>query len=374
MSLTTASKDQRPTITFGMLGYGFMGKAHSNALKTLPYMFWPKYAQCRLAAISGRNETSVSEAATRFGWEKYTTDWQEIVADKAIDVFVNVGPDDLHYEPSLAALRAGKHVVCEKPLGNWTEARTLAHEAEKAGTLNLTCFNYRFLPAVRLAYEMIKGGELGEIFSANFRYSQDWHTDPTAEFGNKTGALDVLGSHAIDAARFLLGEVDSVSALMTNPRTSPPRGEPIDTVDALAQFSGGSTGTISATLIAPGRKNRLSWEINGSKGSVFWDLENLNILNYFNRNGSKTEGFTEIIVNEAHHTLVENWWPSAHVLGWEHAHINMYAHFVESLLAGASSVGPEGATFADGAAAARVGAAIHKATETNQRVLISDIV
>ena len=356
-----------------MLGYGFMGKTHSNALKTLPYIFWRGAAQTRLVTISGRTEASVREAATRYGWENYSPDWHDVVNDPDIQVFDNVGPDDAHYEPTLAAIKAGKHVVCEKPLGDWKQSAELASAASAAGVLNLTCFNYRFVPAVRLAHDMIANGELGVIYSANFRYAQEWHTDPTTEFGNKTGALDVIGSHAIDAARYLVGEVETVSALITNPLTSPPRGEPIDTVDALAQYEGGATGTISATLIAPGRKNRLGWEINGSRGSVYWDLENLNVLHHHAREGAKTEGFMEIIVNEAHHPLVAPWWPSAHILGWEHSHINMLAHFTEAVVAGSKTVGPEAATFADGAAAARVAEAILRAAASGDRIAVSSV-
>ncbi len=350
-----------------------MGKTHSNALKTLPYIFWPGAARTRLHTIAGRTEAGVREAATRYGWENYTTDWHDIVDNDEIQVFDNVGPDDAHFEPTLAAIRAGKHVVCEKPLGNWVEAVELEGAAAEAGVLNLTCFNYRFVPAVRLAHDLIANGDLGEIYSANFRYAQEWHLDPAAEFGNKTGALDVIGSHAIDAARYLVGEVESVSALITNPLTSPPRGEPIDTVDALAQYSNGATGTISATLIAPGRKNRLGWEINGSKGSIYWDLENLNVLHHHVRAGAATEGFTEIIVNEAHHPLVGAWWPSAHILGWEHSHINMLEHLIDAIVAGRTTLGPEAATFADGAAAARVGEAIRRAARSGDRVEIASV-
>ena len=374
MTSQPAPADERPVVSFGILGYGFMGKAHSNALKTLPYIFWPGAAQTRLKTITGRTESSVREAATRYGWEEYTTDWRDVVNDPDIQVFDNVGPDEAHFEPTLAAIQAGKHVVCEKPLGDYAQAAELAAAAASAGVLNLTCFNYRFVPAVRLAHDMIAAGELGEIFSANFRYAQEWHSDPTAEYGNKTGALDVIGSHAVDAARYLVGEIDSVSALITNPLTAPPRGEPIDTVDALTQFEGGATGTISATLIAPGRKNRLGWEINGSKGSLFWDLENLNVLNHFARAGAPREGFMEIIVNEEHHPLVAPWWPSAHILGWEHSHINMLAHLVDAIVSGANTVGPEAATFEDGAAAARVAQAILRAAESGDRVAISSVV
>jgi predicted dehydrogenase len=359
--------DGRPPLNIGMLGYGFMGKAHSNAFRTIPYMFWPDGPSIDLRAICGRTEESVRAAATRYGFRNYTTDWQELVNDASIDVFDNVAADDIHFEPTLAAIRAGKHVVCEKPLALSTQQATeLDRAATAAGVKNLTCFNYRFVPAVRLAYEMIHNGDIGEIYNASFRYSQEWRTDPTAELPTKTGALSVIGCHAVDQARYLVGEIASVSALITNPVTSAERAEPVDSVSAVAEFETGASGTIAASLIAPGRRNMLSWEINGSKGSLTWDLEQLNILRSYRRDGSPTSGFADIIVCEESHPLVAPWWPSGHILGWEHAHINMLAHFLRAV-ADDSPVGPAAATFADGAQAARVADAITKSAATGQR-------
>lgn len=372
MSLVPAPRDERTSISIGMLGYGFMGKAHSNALKTLPYMFWPGEARVDLRAIAGRTEDRVAEAATRYGWSHYTTDWRDLVDDPEIEVFANVAADDAHYEPTLAAIRAGKHVVCEKPLSNdFAEAVELEQAALEAGVKHLTCFNYRFVPAVRLAYELINSGELGEIYSANFRYAQEWRTDPTSELPTWTGALDVIGCHAIDQARHLVGEINTISAVLTNPVTTEDRGEPIDTVTSVAQFESGAAGTIAATLVAPGRKNQLSWEINGSKGSLAWDLEQLNLLRV-HRRGAALEGFADVIVCEDHHPFVDAWWPSAHVLGWEHAHINMWAHFLDAV-AGGRDVGPEGATFTDGARAARVAEAMKRSDATGQRVAVGNV-
>ena len=375
MTVRPAAPDPRPVLRFGMLGYGFMGKTHSNALKTLPYIFWPGGARTELVTIAGRNEAAVAEAATRYGWRQSTTDWRDVVEDPEIDVFDNVGPDAAHFEPTLAAIAAGKHVVCEKPLAStYAEAARLADAAADAGVRSLTCFNYRFVPAVRLAHDIIASGELGDVYSAHFRYSQEWRTDPTAPLGNPTGALDIIGSHAVDLSRYLISEIDAVSALITSPVTTPERGEPIDTFDAVVSWSGGATGTLGAILIAPGRKNRLSFEINGSKGSLLWDLENLNILRYHQRRGERTEGFTEVIVNQAHHPLVAAWWPSAHVLGWEHSHINMLAHFAEAIVGG-GDVAPHAATFADGAAAARVSEAVRRsAAAGGQRVAVAEVV
>jgi len=372
MALQPAPQDHRQIIRVGMLGYGFMGKAHSNALKTAPYMFWPGGARTALRAIAGRTEPRVAEAATRYGWSHYSTDWQDIIDDPEIDVFNNVGPDDVHYEPTLAAIRAGKHVVCEKPLSpDLSEAVELDRAATEAGVKHMTCFNYRFLPAVRLAHDMIASGELGEIFSANFRYAQEWRTDPNADLPTWTGALSVIGCHAVDQAHYLVGDIDSVSAVITTPVTSADRAEPVDTVTALAEFENGAAGTIAATLIAPGRKNMLGWEINGSKGSLIWDLEQLNLLRV-HRRGTQLEGFSDVIVCEADHPLVAAWWPSGHVLGWEHGHINMWAHFLQAIVDD-GKVGPDAATFADGAKAARVAAAITRSASSGERTSIAGI-
>lgn len=367
MTLEPSPPDDRATVAVGMLGYGFMGKAHSNALKTLPYIFWPDGAQTSLRAICGRTESSVREAATRYGWEHWTTDWRDLVDDPEVEVFVNVAPDAAHHEPTLAAIEAGQHVVCEKPLSNdRDEALALAAAASRAGVLAMTCFNYRFMPAVRLAYDLIHGGELGEIHMANFRYAQEWRTDPDGELPTAAGALDVIGCHAVDQARHLVGEIEAVSAVITSPVTTRDRGDPGDTVTSVVTFANGASGTIAATLVAPGRKNHLGWEINGSKGSVTWDLENLNVLR-FHRRGAEFDGFKEILVTEQDHPLVGPWWPSAHILGWEHGHINMWAHFVRAVTSG-GQLGPEAATFDDGARAAEVAAAIRESADTGQQV------
>lgn len=371
MSLTPAKPDERPAVSVGMLGYGFMGKAHSNAFKTLPYIFWPETPRVDLRAIAGRSQEKVSEAATRYGFSNYTTDWRNLVEDPDIQVFDNVGPDATHFEPTLAAVKAGKHVICEKPLAlTAAEATILEQAAITAGVKHLTCFNYRFVPAVRLAHDLIANGELGEIFSASFRYAQEWRTDPTAHLPSSTGALSLIGCHAIDQARYLVGEIESVSALITNPVTAAERGEPIDTVTALAQFAGGATGTIAASLIAPGRRNMLGWEINGSKGSLTWDLEQLNLLKVYRRTGGPLDGFADVIVCEANHPLVAHWWPSGHILGWEHSHINMLGHFLNAV-AEDGPVGPDAATFTDGAIAARIAEAITDAATTGTRATVA---
>jgi len=365
VTMTQAPPDTREPIRFGLLGYGFMGKAHSNALRTIPYIFSPSAARPELTAICGRTERAVSEAATRYGYESYTTDWEELAADDRIDVFDNVTPDAWHVEPTLAAIEHGKHVIVEKPLANnAADAIRLWEAAKAAGVKHLTCFNYRFFPAVRLAWELVHGGELGDLHQARFRYSQEWRTDPKGELPSAAGALDIIACHAVDQARFLCGEIASVSAATTAlAPTRSFRGEPADptdTVTMLAKLESGLVATIDASLISPGRRNHLAWELNGSKGSVDWNLEHPNVLGFHRRDAGRTGGFTEVIVCEADHPLVAPWWPSAHVLGWEHGHVNMLAHFIDAVATG-KPVGPFGATFFDGMRAAQVADAAREA-------------
>jgi predicted dehydrogenase len=377
--LKSAPPDERPSLGIGLLGYGFMGRAHSNALRTIPMTFWPGGCRTELVGIAGRTEGKVREAATRYGFAGYTTDWADLVADERVDVFDNVGPDDAHVQPTLAAIEAGKHVICEKPLAlTAADAEHLLEAAERAGVKHLTCFNYRFMPAVRLARDLIKNGEIGELHQVRFRYSQEWRTDPEAALPSPAGALTIIGCHAVDQARFLVGEIVGVSGRFSSPVTTSERthnGQPVeqdDTVAILAEFQNGLVGTIDASLVSPGRKNMLAWEINGSKGSLHWSLEQLNHLHVHRRGTGPTQGFTEVIVCEADHALAAPWWPSAHILGWEHGHANMLAHFLDCVVED-RPVDPYGATFADGAQAARVAEAVVESARTGAHVAVQPL-
>src|SRR3954447_6772992 len=207
-------------IGVGMLGYAFMGKAHSNALKKIAYMTWPPPLVPKLRGIAGRNAEAVGEAATRYGYEYATTDWRELVADERIGLFDNGGPNSLHAEPTIAAAEAGKHVVCEKPLGrDAAESHETWQRVQAAGVKHMCAFNYRFVPAVRLARELIDAGEIGEIRHFRAAYLQDWGDTGDARWrfdkaAAGSGALGDLGAHAVDLARYLAGEIESVSALV----------------------------------------------------------------------------------------------------------------------------------------------------------------
>lgn len=333
-----------------MLGYGFMGKAHSNALRTLTYIDWPGVLRPELVAVAGRDDERAADAAVRYGFDGYYTDWRGLVEDERITVFDNAAADSAHVEPTLSAIAAGKHVVCEKPLArSAADARRMWEAAEKAAVKHLCCYNYRFVPAVRLARDMLRDRALGEIYQARFRYSQGWSSV------SPDGSLVTIGCHAIDQARFLVGEITSVSALFSDPLSrAGAKGHheapaPGDIVTALVRFASGVPGTIDASGYCRGRRNMLAWEINCERGTLAWDLERLNELRVSASNdaGGSVHGLADVIVCEPGHPSMDLWWPSGHLLGWEHAHTNMFIHFFRCLGEG-SPVAPDGATFEDG--------------------------
>jgi predicted dehydrogenase len=215
------AEGEAPEVGFGMLGYAFMGRAHSNALKTLPYMMYPPVAVPKLVAISGRDESEVAEAASRYGYQKYYTDWREMVEDKDVQILDNGGPNDIHAEPSILAAQLGKHVLCEKPLGRTAEeSKTMLEAVEKADVKHMVAFNYRFVPAVRMIRDLIDQGALGQIYHFRAVYLQEWimpHYDEKKiwRLDKKvagSGAIGDLGAHIIDLAHFLVGDITSIAA------------------------------------------------------------------------------------------------------------------------------------------------------------------
>jgi predicted dehydrogenase len=352
-------------IGVGMLGYAFMGKAHANGYKKLSYMAWPPPLMPRLVSIAGRNEEAVSAAAARYGFERYVTDWRELVSDPDVELFDNGGPNNLHAEPTIAAAEAGKHVICEKPLGRTAdESYEVWQRVAATGVKHMTAFNYRFVPAVRLARQMIESGELGELYHFRGSYLQEWGstTEEAWRFDKSlagSGALGDLGAHVVDLARYLVGEIGSVAA---STRTFMPGREVDDAFEAVADFDGGAVGTIEATRFAPGRKNRFSWEINGSNGSLAFDMERLNELQW----SEGTKGFRTILVSEADHPFWEWWWPHGHVIGWEHTFVHELHHLLAAI-ANDTDVAPHGATLEDGYRAAEVCDAILRSAESGKR-------
>jgi predicted dehydrogenase len=355
-----------------MLGYGFMGKAHSNALRTLSYIDWPGVVRPELVAIAGRTEERVADAAVRFGFDGYYTDWRDLVEDGRLSVFDNAAADEAHVEPTLAAIAAGMHVACEKPLARRAaDALRLWTAAEGAGVKHLCCYNYRFVPAVQLARDILRDGALGEIYQGRFRYSQSWGTL------SPDGSLVTIGCHAIDQARFLVGEVTSVSALFSDPlsrhgdNTKAEAAAPGDIVTGLVRFAGGASGTIDASGYAASRRNMLAWEINCEQGTLAWDLERLNELRVSATGAARRPltGMADVIVCEPGHPFVDLWWPPGHLLGWEHAHTNMFIHFFRCL-GEERPLGPDAATFEDGYRVALISEAMLASASTGRRVQI----
>jgi predicted dehydrogenase len=359
------SKGKAPEIGVGMLGYAFMGKAHTNAFKKIPYMVYPPPAIPKLIAIIGRNAEAAEAAAVRYGYETYYTDWRQILNDDRIQLFDNGGSNDIHAEPCIAAARVGKHILCEKPLARSAkEAATMLDAVTKAGVKHMTAFNYRFVPAIRQVRNLIEKGMLGEIYHFRAVYLQEWIADPNFAMVWRldknvagSGALGDLGAHIIDLARFLVGEPRRVSAMTKTFVKNRPNADGIgmgevtvdDAFEALFDFENGAVGTLEASRFCPGRKNYNSFEINGAKGSVRFNLERLNELEVFWKGEApkETQGFHDVLVSESFHPFWENWWPQGHMIGWEHTFVHEISHLLDAI-ANDKPVGPYGATFEDG--------------------------
>ena len=374
-----------PEVGVGMLGYAFMGKAHTNAYKTIPYMMYPPPAIPRLVAVAGRHEAAVAEAARRYGYERYYTDWREMLEDDAVQLFDNGGPNDAHAEPSIAAAQAGKHVFCEKPLARSAEeAKGMLDAVEHAGVKHMVAFNYRFVPAIRQARKLIESGALGKIYHYRAVYLQEWimphYETPMIWRLDKeaagSGALGDLGAHIIDLGRYLVGEMKSVSAMTRTFIDQRPTGDGgMGTVDvddafvAAVEFENGAIGTLEATRFAGGRKNYQVLEINGEKGSIRFNLERMNELQVFwvGEEPKETQGFHNVLVTEGYHPWWENWWPHGHIIGWEHTFIHEITHLLDCIV-NDKDVAPHGATFEDGYRAAVICDAILESARHRRQV------
>ncbi|MBK9179414.1 MAG: Gfo/Idh/MocA family oxidoreductase [Acidimicrobiales bacterium] len=376
---TVPGLDGPPEVGVGMLGYGFMGRAHSNALTAIGSVAWPPPVHPRLRVIAGRTEHAVQDAARRFGFERATTDWRDVVASPDVTVFDNCGPNDLHAEPTIAAARSGMHVVCEKPLGrDARESYEMWKAVDATGVVHMTAFNYRFFPAVQLARQLIEAGEIGEIRHFRGRYLQEWLVDPAfprtwrlSKGSAGSGALGDLGAHVVDQSRFLVGEPVRVTAVMTTFVSERPGGtvDVDDAFEATVEFENGAIGTYEATRCAPGRKNSMRWEINGTRGTIAFDQERMNELQVHlagSAPGGRAQGFRTVIVSEAYHPYQSLWWPPGHLIGWEHVFVHELLHVLEAVR-GDHPVAPLGATLEDGYRCAEVCEAIALAASSGER-------
>ena len=374
-----------PEVGVGMLGYAFMGKAHSHAMLTIPHMMYPPPAIPKLAAIAGRNEEAVKEAAKRYGYARYYTDWREMLKDDSVQLFDNGGPNDAHAEPSIAAAKAGKHVLCEKPLGRTAdESKRMRDEVMATGVKNMVAFNYRFVPAIRQIRKLVESGALGEIYHFRAVYLQEWimpHYGTPMIWRLKkdqagSGALGDLGAHIIDLARYLVGEIGSVSAMKKTFIKQRPDGQggmgTVDVDDAFAsvvEFENGALGTLEATRFAGGRKNGQRLEINAEKGSIVFNLERMNELEVFwvGEQPKETQGFHNVLVSEGYHPWWENWWPQGHMIGWEHTFMHEITHLLDCIV-NDKPVSPIGADFEDGYRAAVICDAVVESAEQGRQI------
>jgi predicted dehydrogenase len=380
---------EAPEIGVGMLGYAFMGKAHSNAYKKIPYMMYPPVAIPNLIAISGRDEGACSEAAKRYGYKKFYPNWQDMVEDDEVQLFDNGGPNDVHAAPSIAAAKAFKHVLCEKPLARTAgEAKEMLDAVQQAGVKHMVAFNYRFVPAIRQIRNLIDSGALGRIYHFRAVYLQEWimphYGTPKIWRLDKnvagSGALGDLGAHIIDLAHYLVGGIKSLSAYTKTyieERSMPTGGETgkVDVDDAFVaavEFDNGAIGSLESTRFAAGRKNFNNFEINGEKASVHFNLERFNEFEifYVDAKPKETQGWTNVLVTEGHHPWWENWWPHGHIIGWEHTFVHEINHFLDAIV-NDKEVGPHGATFEDGYRTAVICDAINEAARARKQVDIN---
>jgi predicted dehydrogenase len=383
-------------LNIGMVGYKFMGKAHSHAYKEAPMAF-PGAPVPVMKAICGRNRDGVEQAAAQFGWETAVTDWRELVSRDDIDIVDINAPSDAHKEIAVAAARAGKHVFCEKPLAlTLADAREMLQAAEEAGVKHMVCFNYRFAPAVQLAKKLVQEGRLGRIYHFRAWFLQDWIVDPDFPLVwrlDKTiagsGAHGDLGAHLIDLAHFLVGDItevvgmsetfikerplpSSMTGLSAKGDASAPKGE-VTVDDAtlfLARFANGALGSFEATRFAPGHRCTNAFEINGSKGSVKFDFERMNELQvYFTDDAEDVQGFRRVMATDPAHAYMDAWWPAGHSIGYGQT----FTHVVVELLNAIAEDRQPEPNFRDGVKCQAVLEAVEKSVEERRWVSVSEM-
>jgi predicted dehydrogenase len=351
----------------GFIGYGWISRAHAHALHSLNHIA-PLAKKIRLVAIAGRRAEPLERMARELGFERSTTSWEELVDADDVDVVVNLTAVQGHAEPSIAALERGKPVLCEKPLAiNESEARTMAAAAEEAGVTNATGFNYRYVPAVALAKELIDAGRLGDLRHYRALYLQDYQTaggQPRSS-GGAGAVLDY--SHLVDMLRFLAGEPTSVSAT-----TSRLVSDIDDAFTAVFELEGGLVAALEASRVATGWKGHHRFELNGSDGSLWWDMEDPNHLHVFFASDERdgVGGFRDVLVTQPEHPYLKEWWPPGHVLGWEHSFVHQWRDFLEAVLE-ERAVPARQASFEDGYRAAVLCEAINASAREGRRVEIA---
>ncbi|MCL2664597.1 MAG: Gfo/Idh/MocA family oxidoreductase [Defluviitaleaceae bacterium] len=383
-------------IGVGLIGYKFMGKAHSNAWRKAG-MFFDAPADVHMQAICGRDEDWLKQSAQKYGWNGYETSWQKLIGREDIHAIDITAPSDMHMEIAVAAAEAGKHVICEKPMAlNVADARKMLAAADKSGVKHQIGFNYRFAPAVLLAKELIDKGKIGKVFHFRGQYLQDFIIDPLFpriwrldKSVAGSGSHGDLSAHVIDLARFLVGEFKTVTGMSKTFIKERPLVErmeglsatagtdvemaPVTVDDAtlfLTEFECGALGVFEATRFAAGHKNALRFEINGSLGSIIFELERLNELQFFSReDDANAQGFRSIMVTEATHPYISAWWPPGHIIGYEHTFVHEILSFITSI-ANDSRALPD---FNDGVKCSQILEAVDVSIENGGWVNVGDI-
>ncbi|WP_199620886.1 Gfo/Idh/MocA family protein [Paenibacillus alkalitolerans] len=383
-------------VNVGMVGYKFMGKAHSQAYRDVP-MFFPDAPKPVMKAICGRDKSGVEQAAAQFGWESSITDWTELVNRDDIDVIDINAPSNVHKEIAIAAAKAGKHIFCEKPLAlTLLDSREMLAAAEQAGVKHMVGFNYRFAPAVQLAKKLIDEGRLGTIYHFRAWFLQDWIVDPDFPLVWRldkniagSGSHGDLGAHLIDLSHFLLGDMSevigmsetfikerpmpsSMTGLSAKGSKDAPRG-PVTVDDAtlfLTRFEGGALGSFEATRFASGHRCTNSFEINGSKGSVKFDFERMNELQvYFTDDAADVQGFRRVLATDPAHAYMDAWWPPGHTIGYGQT----FTHEVVELLRALSEDRQPVPNFHDGVKCQAVLGAVDRSIEERRWVSINEM-
>ncbi len=344
-------------VRVGMVGYKFMGKAHSHAYRDVPFYF-DLQAEPVLQAIAGRDEQGVKQAAEKMGWASYETDWRRLIERDDIDLIDIVTPNNTHAEIVIAAAEAGKHVLCEKPLAMTVEqAKRMLDAVNRNQVVHMICHNYRFAPAIQFAKKLIQEGRLGKIYHIRATYLQDWIMDPAfplvwrlSKEVTGSGTHGDIAAHSLDLARFLVGEFSEVVGMMETFIKQRPIAEvsgglsakaesgkmgdvEVDDASAfLARFENGAMGVFEATRFAGGNRNGNRLEINGEKGSLRWDMENMNNLQvYFHEDEPGLQGFRTINCTEEHHPYAGAYWPAGHIIGYEHTFINLMVELMNGI-------------------------------------------
>jgi len=369
-------------LNIGLIGYGFMGRAHSNGFRRVSNFFDLEY-QPVLKAVCARDETKVKAFAQKWGYEGWETDWRKLIARKDIDVVDIACPNDMHHDIAVAAAKAGKMILCEKPLSmDGPQGLKMVQAVEKAGVPNMVWYNYRRVPAVTLAKQLIDEGRLGRIFHYRAKFLQDWTISKDLPQGGAglwrldvkvagSGVTGDLLAHCIDTALWLNGSIDKVNAMTETfvkqrKHTLTGKVEKVGIDDAcafLARFQNGSLATFESTRYARGHKALYTFEINGEHASIFWDLHDLHRLQYFDhRDEGRVRGWRNLHITDSDHPYMDKWWVPGLQIGYEHTFVHQVADFLESLAKGK----PASPTFRDALETQYVCDAVLKSASTKR--------